>query len=173
VQELQRYERVPDVSRENQHGTPFASATTGRIGMTGDEQFDEMKQRLGSLDQRLDKVDQGFDKVDQRLDKVDQRFAEVDRRFDKVDQRFDEVDRRFEKVEGRLDTLTSDVQKLRVLGEENRTQITLIAEVQSHHGDQLDQLVKDIEPLKVLPDMLKHVVEDHERRITALEKAAQ
>jgi hypothetical protein len=34
----------------------------------------------------------------------------------------------------------------------------------------LDQLVKDIEPLKVLPGLFEQVAQDHERRITALEK---
>ena len=62
-------------------------------------------------------------------------------------------------------------------GEENTRQITLIAEVQGHHGTileqhsrQLDRIVKDIEPLKVLPELLRTVIQDHERRITALER---
>jgi hypothetical protein len=53
----------------------------------------------------------------------------------------------------------------------------LIAEVQSHHGTVLEQhsqllnqIVKDIEPLKVLPDLVRPLVQDHERRIAALEK---
>ena len=48
---------------------------------------------------------------------------------------------------------------------------------ESHHGTLLEQhsrllnqIVKDVEPLKVLPDFLRTVVQDHERRITALEK---
>jgi hypothetical protein len=34
----------------------------------------------------------------------------------------------------------------------------------------LDKLVKDVEPLKILPDLLRTVVENHERRITVLEQ---
>jgi hypothetical protein len=41
-------------------------------------------------------------------------------------------------------------------------------------GESLDKvegrLVKNIEPLKVLPDLLRTVVENHERRITVLEQ---
>jgi hypothetical protein len=77
----------------------------------------------------------------------------------------------------RLDALTQEVQKLRVLGEENTTQLRLIAEVQSHHGDVLSQhgaalhrLEVAIEPLKVVPEVLQKVLGDHEGRITALEK---
>ena len=84
---------------------------------------------------------------------------------------------RLDRIDGRLGTLEQDVQKLRVLGEENTRQITLIAEVQAHHGTileqhsrQLDHIVKDIEPLKVLPELLRTVIQDHERRITALER---
>jgi hypothetical protein len=49
--------------------------------------------------------------------------------------------------------------------------------VQAHHGGVLEQhsrllnqLVKDVEPLKVLPELLRTVTHDHERRITALER---
>jgi chromosome segregation ATPase len=108
--------------------------------------------------------------IEQTLTGMSRQFGEVKQRLDKVDERFTKVDERFAKIDERLDTLTSDVQKVRVLGEENSTQIKLIAEVQSHHGRMLEQLVKDMEPLKVLPDLFKHVVQDHERRITALEQ---
>jgi len=41
-----------------------------------------------------------------------------------------------------------------------------------NHGTVLQRLVQDIEPLKVLPGLLQHVVHDHERRIGTLEKRA-
>ena len=65
-----------------------------------------------------------------------------------------------------------EFQKLRLLKEENRRQLALIAEVQTHHGKVLQQISEDIEPLKVLPGLLQHVVRDHERRISALELRA-
>jgi uncharacterized protein YoxC len=80
-------------------------------------------------------------------------------------------------LSGRVATLETETRKLQILGEENNSQIKVIAEVQSHHGTILEdhsrllnQLVQDIEPLKVLPDFLRAVIHDHERRITALEK---
>jgi hypothetical protein len=72
----------------------------------------------------------------------------------------------------RVDTLGGEVQKLRLLEEDNAQQIKLIAEVQVHHGNMLQQLVRDVEPLKVLPNLLHHVIHDHELRITALERRA-
>jgi len=60
-----------------------------------------------------------------------------------------------------------------VLKEENARRLRLIAEVQVHHGNVLQQIVRDVEPLKVLPGLLQRVVHDHERRITALEKRGQ
>ena len=144
------------------------------------ERLDNIEQRLTSVAQHFVKVDEHFgeikerlDTIDKRLDNVDERFDKIDERFDKIDERFDKVDERFVKVDDRLDTLTSDVQKLRVLGEENTTQIKLIAEVQAHQGHVLQQIVQDIEPLKILPALFTKVVQDHERRITALERTGQ
>ena len=78
----------------------------------------------------------------------------------------------------RFDTLTAEVQKLRVLGEESATQIKKIAEVQAHHGDvqahhgaALQRLEEAIEPLKVLPAVIQKMIPDLDRRITALEEA--
>jgi archaellum component FlaC len=78
---------------------------------------------------------------------------------------------------GRVSTLEEETRKLQILGEENKGQTKLIAEVQSHHGTILEQhsrllsqIAKDIEPLKGLPDFVRTVVQDHERRITALEQ---
>jgi archaellum component FlaC len=111
---------------------------------------------MTDTDERFDRLEAGLDKVEGRLDKVEDGLA---------------------KVEGRLGRVEGEVQKLRVLGEENTQQLKLIAEVQSHHGSLLeqhsrllDQLVSDVQPLKVLPDLLRTVIQDHERRIAALEK---
>jgi polyhydroxyalkanoate synthesis regulator phasin len=75
---------------------------------------------------------------------------------------------------GRVGKLEDEVQKLRVVGEDNAQHIKLVAEVQSHHGSVLEQhshllnkLVNDVEPLTAF---MRTVVQDHERRITALEK---
>jgi len=41
-----------------------------------------------------------------------------------------------------------------------------------HHGRLLNQIVNDLEPLKVLPDFVKRVATEHELRIAALEKGS-
>ena len=127
----------------------------------------------------------------ERLDKVEGRLAKVEDsvvglRADVAGLRTD-VDGLRTDVNGlrtdvkgltsRVTTLEEETRNLRILGEENTSQIKLIAEVQSHHGTVLEQhsqllnqIVKDIEPLKVLPDLVRPLVQDHERRIAALEK---
>ena len=110
--------------------------------------------------ERLEKVEQGLTELSQRMDE----------RFAQVDQRFDEVDRQF-------DAMTADVQKLRVLGEENSTQIKQIAEVQTHHGSVLAEhggVLKRLEgAIEPLSAAVQSVVRDHERRISALEGVRQ
>ena len=128
---------------------------------------------MPDVNERLDKVEQRLTRLDERMD---ERFAQVDQRFAQVDQRFAQVDQRF-------DTLETEVRKLRVLGEENATQIKQIAEVQAHHGSVLDEhgaalkrIEEALEPLKVLPAAIQTCfrdLSDHERRITALEAASR
>ena len=125
---------------------------------------------MTDTDERFDGLEAGLDKVEGRLDRVE---GGLDRVEDQVTGLRADVTG----LTGRIDTLEGGVQKLRVLGEENTQQIKLIAEVQSHHGSVLeqhsrllDQLVSDVQPLKVLPDLLRTIIQDHERRITALAK---
>ena len=99
-------------------------------------------------------------------------MGDTNERLHRVEERLGKVENRLGKVENRLGSVESQLQKLWVLHEETSRQAKLIAEVQVHHGAVLDQLVRDIEPLKNLPDLLHRVVNDHERRITALEQRA-
>jgi chromosome segregation ATPase len=110
--------------------------------------------------------------MDHRLETMDQRLETMDHRLETMDHRLETMDQRLETMDQRLDTLAGEVQSLRVLEEENSTQIRLVAEVQTHHGRVLEQIVRDLEPLKVLPDLFKQVAQDHERRITTLERNA-
>jgi chromosome segregation ATPase len=137
-----------------------------------DERLVRVEQRLDSLAER---IDEQFTQVDQRFAQVDQRFAQVDQRFAQVDQRFAQVDQRFAQVDQRFESLEAEVRGLRILGEQNATDIKRIAEVQAHHGEvrgaALQRIEKALEPLTVLPAVIKNVLPDHERRITALEQA--
>jgi len=142
-----------------------------------DERFDRLEAGLDKVDGRLDKVEGRLDKVEGRLDKVEGRLGGVEGRLDRVEDQVTGLRTEVTGLTGRIGSLEGEVQKLRVLGEENTQQIKLIAEVQSHHGSVLeqhsrllDQLVSDVQPLKVLPDLLRTVIQDHERRIAALEK---
>jgi archaellum component FlaC len=74
-------------------------------------------------------------------------------------------------------TLKNDVNGLRVLYEHHDEQIQKIAEVQAHHGRQLDehgQLLQEIkvqlEPLADIRDFIRRIADNHEHRLSALEK---
>lgn len=107
-------------------------------------------------------------------------------------------DDRMTRVEGRLDALGADmgvlkddvrvlkddvrvlkddVHRLRALYEQHDTQIRMIAEVQAHHGRQLEEhgrLLRDIKqelaPLGDIRDFVRRIGDDHERRLSGLEK---
>jgi predicted nuclease with TOPRIM domain len=112
--------------------------------------------------------------VDARLDTLEQKVTTLGER---MDERFQQVDERFQQVDERFGRLETAVQKLRVLAEENTTQIKQVAEVQAHqgsvlheHSQALKRLEDALEPLKVLPAALQTVLPEYERRITALER---
>ncbi|MBI2187629.1 MAG: hypothetical protein HYU37_11025 [Acidobacteria bacterium] len=73
--------------------------------------------------------------------------------------------------------LKDDVHRLRALYEQHDTQIRMIAEVQAHHGRQLEEhgrLLRDIKqelaPLGDIRDFVRRIGDDHERRLSGLEK---
>ncbi|HEY1305990.1 MAG TPA: hypothetical protein VGF24_20690 [Vicinamibacterales bacterium] len=125
---------------------------------------------MADVSERLDRLEQALGTANQQLGEVQERLDNHDGRFNQIDERFNRIDERFNKVDERFDSLESDLQELRMLEESNFDRIKKIAEVQSRHGEKLDELAEAIEPLKVLPDLYKQVVQNHERRITALEK---
>jgi hypothetical protein len=93
----------------------------------------------------------------------------------------DETGERLGAVEKELTSLGRDVGKLRVLAEENASTIRLIAEghgamLDSHSrkldslGRRLDDVFTALEPLQQIKDFIERVADEHELRITALEK---
>lgn len=90
-----------------------------------------------------------------------------------------DINERFERQESRLDGVVQGLHELRlrmnVLHEETRSQIQLIAEVQSRHGEAIDGLRRDVAVLREvtapLPEMyqlLRRVAVDHASRLQAL-----
>ena len=66
--------------------------------------------------------------------------------------------------------LRDELQKLRVLWEQNATDLKRIAEVQVQHGNKLDEIAKALEPLARLDAFVQLVAREHETRITDLER---
>jgi chromosome segregation ATPase len=155
------------------------------------ERLDQFGARLESVEGRLESVEGRLESVEGRLESVEERLESVDDRLESVEHQVGGLREDVDKLTGRVDTLTGtvdtltgtvdtlsgkvdtlseDVHRLQVLGEENSRQIGLIAEVQGHHGSVLEQLGKDVAPLKDLRDLVLRVVHVHEQRITALEQ---
>ena len=94
-----------------------------------------------------------------------------------VVERLDGVERRLSSVETGLSKLSGEVHKLRILEERNATDIKRIAEVQVHHGQKLDdhgrkldEITRALEPLARLDASVRLVADEHEKRITDLER---
>ena len=75
--------------------------------------------------------------------------------------------------------LKQDVRSVRVLYEHRDEQIRNIAEVQAHHGRQLEEhgsLLREIKdglaPMRDLRDFVRRIAENHEARLNALEGRA-
>jgi chromosome segregation ATPase len=125
-------------------------------------------------------LEERLDGVERQLGKVEGQLVELTGRVDHLRGEVGDLRGEVGDLSGEVGSLRSEVQKGRVLEEANAAQIKLIAEVQTHHGelltrggDTLQRLDAAVEPLKVLPDLIKQVAQDHETRIAALERARQ
>jgi chromosome segregation ATPase len=76
-----------------------------------------------------------------------------------------------------VSVLKDDVRGLRVLYEHHDEQIRMVAEVQAHHGRQLEEhgrllleIRQELVPMRALYDFVRRIAEEHDRRLSALEK---
>lgn len=97
---------------------------------------------------------------------------------------------RIDRMESRLDDLTTEVRglgsrmsRLEVLHEELRGDVRLVAEVQTRHGEAIEEIrervdaihrhVAELPPLRAkvteFIDFARQVLDNHERRVAALE----
>ena len=127
------------------------------------------------------------------MSEVERRPGGVETELVEVKGRLGNVEARLESVETGVTELRGEVQKLRVLGEHTAGRVTLVAEVQTRHGERLEthgqmleQIARALEPMKVVPgavqqiardmgflkDFIQRVAPEHEARITELEKGA-
>ena len=72
------------------------------------------------------------DEYRELVDFLGRKFDRIDERFEQVDQRFEQVDRRFENVEG-------EIRGVRVLVEENASNIRKVAEGVQVANDRLER----------------------------------
>ena len=108
--------------------------------------------------------------VVERLDGVERRLTSVETGLGDLRTEVGGLARKVDGLGSEVGSLRSEVQKLRILGERNATDIQRIAEVQVHHGNKLDEITKALEPLPRLDAFVRLVADEHEKRITDLEK---
>jgi archaellum component FlaC len=142
--------------------TPINAARRSLVADPGGSMTDN-DDRMTSFERRLDAVGE-----DVRVLKDDVRGLKDDVRGLKDD------------VQGLKDdvrVLKTDVHQIRVLYEHHDTQIQTIAEVQAHHGRLLEEhgtllreIKQELAPLGDLRDFVRRIADNHERRLSALEK---
>ena len=101
---------------------------------------------------------------------VVERLDTVERRLTSVEKWLTDLREEVGGLRGKVDGLSGEVQKLRILEEKNETNIKLIPEVQVQHGRKLDEITKALEPLARIDAFIMLVAENHERRISDLER---
>jgi chromosome segregation ATPase len=94
----------------------------------------------------------------------------VEQRLGSVEHSVKELRTEVGELRGKVDTLGDKVDKLRILVHSHDDQIKRIADVQSHYGEKLDHISTQLEPLREIRDFIRLVADNHERRITALER---
>ncbi len=100
---------------------------------------DQYTELVGFLGVKFDGIDRRFEGIDRRFENIDRRFENIDRRFEDIDRRFEGIDRQFEEVR----------RHATVLFEQARDERRLMMEG--------------------FDARFTKVVEDHERRLEALE----
>ena len=127
---------------------------------------------MSEVEQRLGRVEEGLGKVETRLGAVEDGLEEVRDQVHALDGKVNALDGKVTALDGKVTALDENVQKLRLLEENNATEIKKVAEVQSHHGKKLDKITKALEPLARIDAFVNAVAHDHENRIRVLETRA-
>jgi septal ring factor EnvC (AmiA/AmiB activator) len=125
-----------------------------------DEQFSHMGEQFSHVQEQFAEVAAQFAQVNARFEQVDARFEQVDARFDQVDARFHELERRIA-AEGEATRRHFDL-----VAEQFRAEVRLTLDKVMAVGDKAD----DHERSHVEESALvRHVLDDHEVRLKALE----
>ena len=115
--------------------------------------------------------------VVERLDGVERRLTSVETGLGELRSEVGNLGNEVGGLRGEVGGLRGEVQKLRILGEQNATDIKRVAEVQVQHGNtlddhgsKLDEITKALEPLARLDAFVRLVANEHGKRITDLER---
>ncbi len=112
--------------------------------------------RLGGVETRLEGHDRRFDGIENRLDGHDRRFNGIENRLDGHDRRFDGIENRLEQHGVALHELSDDVRGI-------RSTLAVHSALLGAHSATLDRIER-----RQTGDT--GTFDDHERRITALER---
>jgi chromosome segregation ATPase len=99
------------------------------------------------------------------------RFDRVDERLDQMDRRFDQMDGRLDQMDGRLDRVETEGRHTRILVEDLRGMISLLAEGVIGLGERMENFEERIlkKEFKEVRDLMRPAYSELDRRVRALE----
>jgi chromosome segregation ATPase len=144
--------------------------------------LDVLERRSGvkfqKIDQRFEQVDQRFEQIDKRFEQIDQRFKQIDQRFEQVDQRFEKMDRRFDHMDANFTSLAGSVLNLTHRVDNIEAMMATKSDIQRvlDHIDAFAGQIQNYSRKAAVHDyrfnQIEPKVEDHERRLSLMEKRA-
>jgi chromosome segregation ATPase len=122
---------------------------------------------MADVAERLDGIEGRLTSVEESVQQVRGEVGELRGEVGELRGEVGELRGEVGELRGKVGGLSGDVQKLRVLEEENAREIKLLKET---HGARFDAIDKALEPLARLDDFVRRVASDREARIQELEK---
>ena len=126
--------------------------------------FQSLDQKVGSLDQKVGSLDQKVGSLDQKVGSLDQKVGSLDQKVGSLD----------EKIDGVESKLMAEIRHNGILIEQNQHCIQILQEGHSSLSSQFRQMREDMIDMKEKTDLIPVIyaaVQDHSRRLTALEQA--
>lgn len=81
----------------------------------------------------------------QLLKSMNNKIEQIDNKIDKMDSRIDKIDNKIEQMDNRIDTIDNKINKNTILLEQLNKKVEIVAEVQTAHKEQNEQMFETIQ----------------------------
>ena len=133
------------------------------------------KKEANKVQGEFNRIHEQFEQVNKRFEQVDKRFEQVDKRFEQIDEKFDLVHAEFKHVHKKIDNVALELVKTneRLSRVETtmatKTDTNLIVEKIDHFMKKMSIFDQEEAVQSFHLEDLRHRVDDHDKRLTALE----